>query len=256
MRNARRSTEAHSNDADDLLPRHSPLDVFATERAADPPRVQPERLRKKHQVCACVAEVLVKPGPVAAGQHKIVAHAFGKEQLERTGQRRLVAHLQRNRQPKALVVCANAVVKLRDQLRRKRLGRELPHGVTLLHSLFHVRDAGRNSAHDDVHGGIRSIHGVARSDVRTHSEILSRASIKQYRERAHCTTELTPRKKGGAGTFSAFRATDCEFSELAGDRKGACWSISLAECDERCVCRAKRKPPHAAPRSTFGKLAT
>ena len=58
-----------------------------------------------------------------------------------------------------------------------------------------------------------------------------------------------------AGTFSAFRVPDCEFSGFAGGGEGACWSISLAECDERCVCHAERKPPHAVPRSPFGKLA-
>lgn len=58
-----------------------------------------------------------------------------------------------------------------------------------------------------------------------------------------------------AGTFSAFRVTDCEFSEFAGSRRSASRPISLAGCNERCVCRAERKPPHAAPRSPFGKLA-
>ena len=58
-----------------------------------------------------------------------------------------------------------------------------------------------------------------------------------------------------AGTFSAFRVTDCEFSEFAGGRRSASRPILLARCNERCACHAERKPPHAAPRSPFGKLA-
>ena len=58
-----------------------------------------------------------------------------------------------------------------------------------------------------------------------------------------------------AGTFSAFRVSDCEFSEFAGDGEGACWSISLAGCNERCICCAEREAPCAVPPSPFGKLA-
>ena len=83
----------------------------------------------------------------------------------------------------------------------------------------------------------------------------ARASIKRYRECAHCTTEITLLRKRKNGNVTAFRVPDCEFPGFSGGGEGACWSISLAECNERCACHAERKPPHAAPRSPFGKLA-
>ncbi len=101
VRDAWRDAEAHGNDADNLLPRHSLLDVLAAERAADPPRVQPERLRKKASSLRLRSRgPRQAPGPVAAGQHKIVAHAFGEEQLGAPGSADSSPHLQRNRQPK------------------------------------------------------------------------------------------------------------------------------------------------------------
>lgn len=58
-----------------------------------------------------------------------------------------------------------------------------------------------------------------------------------------------------AGTFSAFRVTDCEFSEFAGDLEGASRPISLTECHERCIHCTKREASHSQPRPPFGKLA-
>lgn len=51
--------------------------------------------------------------------------------------------------------------------------------------------------------------------------------------------------KPKAGTFSAFRVTNCEFSELLGGRGTTSHPISLAKCNERRIRCTKRESLHS-----------